>query len=102
MARNFYTHPYATMTKRTFEDFSQVDAIQFGDIDEQPRPQRQQLVGFLEQGKKVLFRALKVARGIERQKLGRRQKAAKADGNDEENARLQAEVSALKVCWSIL
>ena len=61
------------------------------------RAQRQQLEGFLELGKKALFRALKVARGFERQKLGRRQKTAKKDGQDADLTRLTAEVAALKV-----
>ena len=53
----------------------------------------------LSQGQTQLFRALKLARGFERQKLGRRQKDATKTGNGtEQQARLQAEVDAVKVC----
>jgi hypothetical protein len=45
----------------------------------------------------ILHRALKVARGFERQKLGRRQKTAKDNQDVAEVARLEAEVVALKV-----
>lgn len=51
----------------------------------------------LDQYEKILFRALRLARGFERQKLGRRQKVAKQARNDAETARLNAEVAALKV-----
>ena len=52
----------------------------------------------LEHGQTQLFRALKTARGFERQKLGRRQKDARQKGeSDEQQARLVAEVAALKV-----
>lgn len=47
-----------------------------------------------EQGKVLLHRALKIARGFERQKLGRRQKAAKE--NPQELLRLKEEVIVLK------
>lgn len=48
-------------------------------------------------GKKVLQRALKLAKGFERQKLGRRQKTAKQKGESDELGRLDAEIAALKV-----
>ena len=52
----------------------------------------------LENSKKSVFRALKVGRGFERQKLGRRQKTAKASKNAAaETVRLEAEVAVLKV-----
>lgn len=66
-------------------------------LDRSVRSQRQQLETFIEYGKKNLFRSLKVARGFERQKLGRRQKTAKEKHDDAETARLEAEVAALKV-----
>ena len=62
------------------------------------RHQRQLSISALDQYEKALFRALKLARGFERQKLGRRQKAAKQSNDDVETARLNAEVAALKVC----
>lgn len=60
--------------------------------------QRNQLEHEIEHGTKILHRALKVARGFERQKLGRRQKAAKDKKDGAESVRLEAEVVALKVC----
>ncbi len=60
--------------------------------------QRTHLEHETEHGKKILHRALKVARGFERQKLGRRQKTAKDNQDVAEVARLEAEVVALKVC----
>lgn len=59
--------------------------------------QRQSLENVLERSKQPLFQALKLARGFERQKLGRRQKVAKAAGDDGDSERLAAEVAALKV-----
>lgn len=64
------------------------------------RKQRLQLEGVLSNGAKSLFRALKVARGFERQKLGRRQKAAKQSEDDAEAKRLEVEVATLKVLRS--
>lgn len=69
-------------------------------LDRSVRSQRQQLETFIEYGKKNLSRALKVARGFERQKLGRRQKTAKEKPDHAEMARLEAEVAALKVRWA--
>ncbi len=59
--------------------------------------QRSQLEDEIEHATKTLYRALKVARGFERQKLGRRQKATKEKKDGAESARLEAEVAALKV-----
>lgn len=50
-----------------------------------------------ERGTQLLFRALKTARGFERQKLGRRQKTAGKDGDNNALSRLGAEVRVLKV-----
>ncbi|KAL8974605.1 MAG: hypothetical protein Q9197_001144 [Variospora fuerteventurae] len=58
--------------------------------------QRQSLENVLERSKQRLFQALKLARGFERQKLGRRQKVAKAAADDGDSERLAAEVTALK------
>lgn len=60
--------------------------------------QQDRLKNSLEHAKKSLVRALKLARGFERQKLGRRQKTAKESNEGlETTRRLDAEVSALKV-----
>ncbi|KAI4124305.1 MAG: hypothetical protein LQ341_007093, partial [Variospora aurantia] len=58
--------------------------------------QRQSFENVLERSKQRLFQALKLARGFERQKLGRRQKVAKEAGDDGDSERLAAEVTALK------
>jgi len=54
----------------------------------------------IDHGKKTLVRALKLAKGFERQKLGRRHKAAAQKNEDKELARLDAEIEALKV-WVV-
>lgn len=55
----------------------------------------------LDLGTKKLAHSLKLARGIERQKLGRRQKDALAQqldsASNNTNARIEAEIGALKV-----
>ncbi|KAL8689613.1 MAG: hypothetical protein Q9218_004755 [Villophora microphyllina] len=59
--------------------------------------QKKQVESVLERSKQLLSQALKLARGFERQKLGRRQKAAQLAKNDGDKKRLGAEVAALKV-----
>ncbi|KAN0077593.1 Bud-site selection protein [Elaphomyces granulatus] len=49
-----------------------------------------------ERGSQLLHRALKTARGFERQKLGRRQRVAKQNDDQQALGRLEAEVQALK------
>ncbi|OMP86599.1 Bud site selection protein 22 [Diplodia seriata] len=61
--------------------------------------QRKNLPARLEQGKKQLVKALKVARGFERQKLSRRRKTAATDKNEGGGivvARIDREIEALK------
>jgi hypothetical protein len=53
-----------------------------------------------EQGVQILAKALKTARGFERQKLSRREKTAKTEGNRPTLVRLAEEVDALKVILS--
>ncbi|MCJ1404565.1 hypothetical protein MMC11_007791 [Xylographa trunciseda] len=60
------------------------------------RIQRAQVDGAIDNGRKTLFKALKTARGFERQKLGRRQKAASAADLKDDVKRLAIEVAALK------
>lgn len=72
------------------------------EIPEAVRAQRQRLESVLERSKKTLFQALKLARGFERQKLGRRQKVAKAAEDDGDSKRLAAEVIALKVSFRMM
>ncbi|MCJ1435998.1 hypothetical protein MMC27_005376 [Xylographa pallens] len=52
--------------------------------------------GAIGNGKKTLFKALKTARGFERQKLGRRQKTASEANDGDDVKRLAIEVAALK------
>ncbi|KAL9132668.1 MAG: hypothetical protein Q9175_006153, partial [Cornicularia normoerica] len=80
------------MSKRTHDE---INSSEF--TPRALRLQRLQLSGLLDQSKNSLFRSLKVARGFERQKLGRRQKTAKTESNaTATTARLEAEVAALK------
>lgn len=79
------------MLKRKFEDGND------SDIARRKSPRRGGLDDILENGKKSLFRAFKVSRAFERQKLGRRQKTAKEQNAPAETARLAQEVMALKV-----
>ncbi|ERF72792.1 hypothetical protein EPUS_04227 [Endocarpon pusillum Z07020] len=64
------------------------------DDDRALRIRKSRLVAQVDQGNILLHRALKVARGFERQKLGRRQKAAKE--NPQALLRLKEEVIVLK------
>lgn len=54
----------------------------------------------LEQGTVKLGHAFKVAKGFERQKLGRRQKTAASQKNDKDTQRIEAEIIALKVHYA--
>lgn len=89
------------MPKRNFDEFRE------SDVDSQRlsagalRAQRTQLERVLEHGKRKLFQALKLGRGFERQKLGRRQKSARESNTESEMVRLNAEVAALKVGNSV-
>lgn len=58
-------------------------------------PQRLERV--VDDSKTQLHKALKLARGFERQKLGRRQKDASQKNDDGELSRLANEIAALKV-----
>ena len=86
------------MSKRKYAEISGREAISNGSPGKKLGLQQRQVEHLLEQGKKALFRSLKVARGFERQKLGRRQKTAKAEKAETDIIRLDAEVAALKVC----
>ena len=86
------------MPKRKFGEYVGADGQPNGAQGGALRLQRGRLDAILEQAKRTLARALKVARGFERRKLGRRQKVAKEQKKEAETTRLGAEVSALKVC----
>lgn len=88
------------MTKRKAVVLSEdTDSPEISSPHSQLSPKR--VKNSVELGKTSLFRALKLARGFERQKLGRRQKTARESNVDVEiMARLDAEISTLKVSHS--
>ena len=66
----------------------------------QKPPKRQNLSRIdatLKQAQKKVHRALKLAKGFERQKLSRRQRNAQVEGNAAETARIKAEIEAWRV-----
>ena len=79
------------------DDFGRME-LRRGDVP----LQKEYLEKLLQGSTRLLAQALKLARGFERQKLGRRQKTAKAAANADDSKRLVAEVKALKVCLTIL
>ena len=87
--------------KRAIEDDDGVDP---DEPAKQDLPtQQSRLESVLERSKQTLFQALKLAKGFERQKIGRRQKTAKATNDDGNSERLAAEYVAIKVrCYSRL
>lgn len=89
------------MPKRKLNESHGEETITHGLPDGVVRRQQQRLESVIEHGNGRLIRALKIARGIERQKLGRRQKTASQSNASQETIRLDAEVSALKVSDSI-
>lgn len=62
------------------------------------RLRQRRLEEVIDNGKKSVFRALKLGRGFERQKMGRRRKLAKEKHADGDLERLDVEIVALKVC----
>ncbi|MCJ1245371.1 hypothetical protein MMC30_002575 [Trapelia coarctata] len=84
------------MPKRKRDDTGLSEETPKRSADRALRIQRLQVEGVLSNGTKTLFRALKIARGFERRKLGRRQKTAKAANDDAETKRLEVEVVTLK------
>lgn len=55
----------------------------------------------LVRGAAALAKQLRTARGFERQKLGRRQKTARTQGDDSQLARLEDEMRVVKVCSAV-
>jgi BUD22 len=66
------------------------------DSERVSRMQKQDVQEKLTQSKKLLHRALKTAKGFERQKLGKRLKLATTNKQSEEIARINREIEALK------
>lgn len=85
------------MSKRKISDDEDDDVLYRARSKRQRNSQRDAFEGVLNIGNKALFRALRVSRGFERQKLGRRQKTAKEQNESTELVRLAKEVTALKV-----
>ena len=86
-----------TMGKRKFDHVDGSDPGHVSASKRQRSSQQDDLEGILDNGKKAMYRALRVSKGFERQKLGRRQKTAKEQNESEELVRLAEEVTALKV-----
>ncbi|KAL8684669.1 MAG: hypothetical protein Q9224_006199, partial [Gallowayella concinna] len=85
-----------SMSKRKRIDDADVAHNGKDPASRESRAQTEYIDGVLERSKQLRSRALKLARGFERQKLGRRQKVAKLAKDDSESRRLDAEVTALK------
>lgn len=92
----------AIMSKRKYADFRTGQSGGPEGSEPKLRSQHARIDGLLEHGKKAIFQSLKVARGFERQKLGRRQKNAKSAKVEADITRFEAEVTALKVCHAHL
>jgi hypothetical protein len=77
--------------KRTHYGREEVDPTQETEL------KKEELEKKLVHGRKVLNRALKTAKGFERQKLGKRIKLATKEQDEAEAGRLQKELELLKV-----
>lgn len=74
------------------------ESPQEGGDEEQGKSLRQRRVEHkLDQGYKLLNRAFRLAKGFERQKLGRRRKTAAEKGDAQDVVRIDAETEAIKV-----
>jgi hypothetical protein len=86
-----------TMPKRKREAAEEPDEAGGPGGESLPGLQYARIERLIEIGQKALHEALKLARGFERQKLGRRQKTADAKDDKASSTRVKAEVQALKV-----
>lgn len=86
---------HTKMPKRKREDGEAEGSPEVAD----PKQKRLQLK--LEQGAVKVGHAFKVAKGFERQKLGRRQKTAASEKNEKNAQRVETEIAALKVCTDL-
>ncbi len=77
--------------KREHHGADEIDSAQVVEL------KRKELEKKLVHGRKLLHRALKTARGFERQKLGKRIKLATEKNDAAETGRLQRELDVLKV-----
>lgn len=86
-----------TMSKRKYADFRQGQNGRPNGSESKLYTQNGHIDSLLDLGKRTIFQSLKVARGFERQKLGRRQKAAKSAKIEADIKRHETEIQALKV-----
>ena len=83
------------MPKRKFAAFTEPKSTRV--LNRDPDHQHSRVQAVIDNGTSSITHALKIARGFERQKLGRRQKAAKEESKQlDVTERLNAEVAALK------
>ena len=83
------------MPKRKFATFTEPNSTRV--LNHDPDQEHSRVQAVIDNGTSSITHALKIARGFERQKLGRRQKAAKEESNQlDVTERLNAEVAALK------
>jgi len=88
-----------TMPKRKRDE---AEGSGTGTGDDQGKSLRQRRVEHkLDQGRKLVSRAFKTAKGFERQKLSRRRKTACDKGDAQDVARIDAEIEAIKVCMCV-
>lgn len=85
------------MSKRRHEDSKSPEHATTARMSLRLQKQQQELYRSVEHSKDALYKALKLARAFERQKLGRRQKTAQEKNDDEGLHRLRVEVVELKV-----
>jgi hypothetical protein len=91
-------HDQYKMPKRKRDDGT--DATPEGSPEPVADPKQKRLQLKLYQATVKLGHAFKIAKGFERQKLGRRQKTAAAAKNEKDSQRVETEIAALKVRWS--
>ncbi|KLJ13425.1 hypothetical protein EMPG_11615 [Blastomyces silverae] len=82
------------MSKRKRSDYEESDLSNLD--DRRLGIQIARLEQKIEHGRQLIHRALKTARGFERQKLGRRQKTAKTTNETAQLSRIEEEIQALK------
>lgn len=88
--------------KRKRSESEDSDAPGAPQLDRASKIRKSRLEAKIDQGVKQIQQALKLARGFERQKLGRRQKTAKTKKDAADSTRLEEEVKVLKVILCIL
>lgn len=93
LVRNHKSRPRNIMPKRKRSLIEQTEVDPSQEVELRKRNLEKKLV----HGRKLLNKALKTAKGFERQKLGKRIKLAAEKNDGEESGRLQRELEVLKV-----